>query len=307
MGIEKEIQIIGLDIGRGYVKGYSEINEMKKEVLFKSIISEGRSLNFDEFENPIYVEAVGEKYFAGLLAEKEGYTPIRNSKDSKVSDTVEKLVYAALNSLAVKEKVSIMFGVPYKLFKKSTLEEVVSKYSNKNIKIKDNITGAYKNITICNVSIFREADAAAMWEVRNNMENAKPIGIANIGFRTTELSYFDKGLRFNDKYSKTIELGNRTALKMIQDHLESNNIMKELQEIDSSDDYENLKRKAYKVLSERVSQDIEDNWINLDEMEILIAGGTAKHMKFDEGFRIIDEPQMATAKGLYLVGTRVFK
>ena len=40
--VKAPIQIIGLDIGRGYVKAYSEFNNNKKECIFKSITSDGR-------------------------------------------------------------------------------------------------------------------------------------------------------------------------------------------------------------------------------------------------------------------------
>lgn len=305
--MKNDIQIIGMDLGRGYVKAYSEFNNMKKQCLFKSVIGLGRSLDFSNYENPIYIEVENEEFFAGMLAEKEGYTPTRNSRDSKITKTAEKLMYASLNEVAVSDEVKIMMGVPYKLFKKSTLEEVTEKYKGKEIKIKDKIKGGYKNIKILDISIFREGDAALLWEVRNNSDNNKPIGMISVGFRTTELSYFDKELKFNDKRSKTIEQGNRSALEYVQNVLESDNIIKDLNEIDSSTDYKELKDKAYKVLSERVAQDVEDNWINLDEMDIYVAGGTALNMKFDKNFKVVEKPQLSTAKGLYLVGTKKFQ
>ena len=302
-----EIQIIGLDIGRGYTKAYSEFNNMKKQCLFKSVIGLGRDIDFSDYEKPIYIEVNNEKFFAGMLAEKEGYTPTRNSRDSKISTTAEKLLYAALNEIAICDEVKLMIGVPYKLFRKTVLNEIIEKYKNKSIQIKDRINGGYKNIKIVDVSIFREGDAALLWEVKNAPINKKPIGMVCVGFRTTELSYFDKGLKFNDKRSKTIEQGSRSALEYVQNVLENDNITKDLNEIDSSNDYNDLKEIAYKVLSERISQDVEDNWINLDEMDVYVAGGTALNMKFDERFKIVEEPQMATAKGLYLTATKKFK
>lgn len=300
-------QVIGIDLGRGYTKAYSEYNELKKQCLFKSVIGMGRPLDFTNYDHPIYIETDNENYFAGILAEEEGYTPTRNSRDSKTSSTVEKLLYASLNEVAVEDNVKLMIGVPYKTFRKSTLSEIEDKYKDKKIRIKDKINGGYKDINILDVKIFREGDAALMWEVRDKNENEKPIGMISIGFRTTELSYFDKGLKFNDKRSKTIELGNKSALEYVQNYLENENVMKELNEIDSSTDYDDLKKMAYKSLSERISQEIEDNWINLSEMDIYIAGGTALNMRFDKKFKLVDDPQMATSKGLFLVGTRVFK
>ncbi|KHO32096.1 hypothetical protein OR62_13845 [Clostridium tetani] len=303
--MDNEVQAIGLDIGRGYTKAYSEINNLKKTCLFKSVVGIGRTIDFDIYDNPIYIEVNNEAYFAGILAEKEGFTPTRNSKDSKTTTTVEKLIYAALNEVAVYDKVKIMLGVPYKRFRKSELNDIAEKYKGKKVQIKDKINGGYKDIEIVNISIFREGDAALMWEIRNNEKNDKPVGIATIGFRTTELSYFDKGLKFNDRRSKTIELGNKSALEFIQKELEKNNIIKEVNEIDGSNDYDKLKEIAYRNLSERISQEIEDTWINLNEMDIYIAGGTSLNMKFDEEFKLVGDPQMATAKGLYLVGNKV--
>lgn len=299
-------QIIGLDIGRGYVKGYTEINGIVKECLFKSIVGEGRELDFSEHIDPIMIEFGGDDWFVGLLAEKESQTPIRNSKDSKVSNTVEVLLAAALNELAVEDNVKIMMGVPYKSFRKSVLEEVIETYKGRSIKVKDKINGGYKDITIVDIMIGRESDAALYWQVRNNERNDKPVGLVSVGFRTTEFSYFDKGLKFNDKKSDTIEFGNRSVMANVKDKLMEKDIIKDLNEIDSSDDYDDLKKKAYAIAAENIEQTIEDKWINLDEMDIYIAGGTSLNMNFDEQFKRVEDPQMATAKGLYLMGTMNF-
>ena len=300
-------QIIGLDIGRGYSKGYSEINGLVKECMFKSIIGEGRALNFADYEAPIMINFKNEDWFIGLLAEQESQTPIRNSKDSKTTETVQTLIAAALSQLAVEEEVKIVLGVPYKSFRKSVLEEVVETYKGKEIKVKDKINGGTKEIKIVDIMIFRESDAALYWQVRDNKNNNKPVGLVSIGFRTTEMSYFDKGLKFNDRKSDTIEFGNRSVMNNVKDKLLNMNIIKDVNEIDTSNDYEDLKKKAYKIASENIEQQIEDKWINLGEMDIYIAGGTALNMSFDSRFKVLADAQMATAKGLWLIGTRTFK
>lgn len=298
-------QIIGLDIGRGYTKCYSEVNGMKKECKFKSVIGEGRGLDFSDKIDPIYINVNDEDYFVGTLAEKESYSPMRNSKDSKVSITAEVLMAAALNSVAVEDEVNIMLGVPYKSFNKATLNEVTEFYKDKTYKIKDNINGGYKNITIKSVMIARESDSALFWEVKDSKTNNKAIGMVNIGFRTSEFSYFEPGLKFNDRRSKTIEYGNKDILAIIQDKLIRNGISKEVYEIDGNDEYNT--ESAYAIASEKISQNIEDIWINTKEMNVYIAGGTALNMKFDKEYKVIDDAQMATSKGLYLTGTKVFK
>ncbi|XZI43573.1 hypothetical protein ACSXEP_15675 (plasmid) [Clostridium perfringens] len=300
-------QIIGLDIGRGYVKGYSELNGLQKKCMFKSIIGEGRALNFADYEDPIMINFKNEDWFIGLLAEQESQTPIRNSKDSKITETAQTLIAAALSQLVVEEEVKIMIGVPYKSFRKSVLEEILETYKGKEVKVKDKINGGTKEIKIVDIMIFRESDAALYWQVRDNKSNDKPVGLVSIGFRSTEMSYFDKGLKFNDKKSDTLEFGNRSVMNNVKDKLLNMGIIKDINEIDTSNDYEDMKKSAYALASENIEQQIEDKWVNLSEMDIYIAGGTALNMKFDNKFKVIEDAQMATAKGLWLIGTRTFK
>lgn len=299
-------QIIGLDIGRGYVKGFTEVNGVKKTCLFKSVIGEGRSLEFSLYKNPIMIEFENEDWFVGLLAEKESQTVIRNSKDSKTTNTARVLMAAALSELAVEENVKIMLGVPYKSFRKSVLNEVTEAYKGTTIEVKDKINGGVKKVKISDINIYREGDAALFWELRDKELN-KPVGVVSVGFRTTELSYFQKDLSFNDKKSDTIEFGNRSVMNNVKDKLLENGIIKDINEIDTSNEYDDMKEKAYAIASENVEQQIEDKWVNLDEMDIYIAGGTALNMKFDKKFKMVREPQLGTAKGLWLIGTRKFK
>ncbi|EGT0000783.1 ParM/StbA family protein [Clostridium perfringens] len=300
-------QIIGLDIGRGYVKGYSKYKQQEKECCFKSIVGMGREMDFSEFQNPIYIESEGEDYFVGELAEIEGDNPIQNSRDSKITTTVEKLINAAINEIVIEKNIKIMLGVPNKLFNKKTLDEITSFYKGKEIKIFDKINGGTKEVKIQDILIFKEADSALIWEMEKNpIDNEKAFGMVTIGFRTTEFAFFDKNLRYVDKNSKTMELGNKTSLEYVARMLKEKGIIRELFEIDSSDNYDDLKNKAYINLSEKIEQEIENLWVNLDEMNIYIAGGTALNMKFNENFKVVENPQMSTAKGLWLVGKQKF-
>lgn len=302
--IVSDAQIIGIDCGRGYVKAYSIVNGKEYKTLFKSIIGDGRDIDLNDYNEPIYINYKGKDTFVGILAEKESQVPIRNSKDSKVSETVQTLIATVLSEIAVKENVKIMLGVPYKNYRKTVLSEVIDTYKGKTFEVKNNINCATKKVTVENISIFRESDAVAFHILNGKVNKDKPLGVASIGFRTTELSYFDKGFKFNDKLSKTIEFGNRSLLTIVQETLEKKGIMKELTEIDSSSDYDDYKKDSYRLGSENITQRIEDIWINSDEMDIYIAGGTSLNLKFDDNFKVVDEPQMATAKGLFKVGEK---
>lgn len=305
-----DTQIIGADLGRGYIKGYSSYKEAK-ECMFKSIVGQGRDIDFTTYNNPIYISADKEDYFCGVLAEKEGDNPTQNSKDDKTSKTAKKLLYAVLNEIAVTDTVEIMLGVPNKMFRKSTLTDIKNAYAGKNIKIKDLIKGSTKNINIKNISIYRESDAALLYAIniaknKNELQN-KVTGMVSIGFRTTEISYFDKNMKFNDSKSTTLEKGNRSVLDYVRKKIESNGLIKELNEIDSSNDYDDMKQLGYENLLENIDQSIENMWINWPEMHIFMAGGTSlKFKNIPNKFNIVDDPQMLTARGLSLVGERVF-
>lgn len=303
---ENVIQEVGIDIGRGYVKGYSQFNDTEYECLFKSIVSPGRQMDFKEYENPLYIEVDGEDSFLGELAEIEGDNPVHNLRDSKTWIVARKLLYGALNQIVVTDRVKIMFGVPNKLFKKAVLKEIADTYKDKVIHIKDKITGSYKTITIVNVGIFREGDAALLWHVStNHKEVKKAVGLASVGFRTTEFSFFDENLKFIDKLSTSKEIGNKSALEYVQRELVAQGITRTLAEIDSSNKYDKLKKIAYDNLSASIMNEIETMWLNLSEVDVFIAGGTS--LKLDlEDYPIIPQSQMATAKGLYMVANEYF-
>lgn len=302
----KDVQIIGLDIGRGYVKGYTEYKKKKRECLFKSVIGDGREIDFDTHEDPVYINFEGQNYFAGILAEKESFNAIRNADNRKTSLTMRVLIAAALNKLAVADEVKIMLGVPYISFNKTVLAEVRREYKGKTYEIKDNIENTIKKVTIDDISILREGDAALICTL-DGKKNQEPVALAAIGYRTTELTYFNPGLEFVDKFSKTYEFGNQDALSIIQKQLEERGISKETYEIDTSDKYDDMKKFAYESSSEKIQQYISNLWKNLNELTVYISGGTALYMNFDERFKVIENAQMATAKGLYIVASDMFQ
>lgn len=298
-----DIQIIGLDAGRGYLKAYSVVNNIIREAMFKSVIGDGREdkVEYKNYPDPIFISFEGMDYFVGDLAEKESYSAIRNSQDSKVSHTVQVLLAAALEKIAVKEKVKIMFGVPYKNYTMKTLREVQDTYKGKTIVVKNKLDGnSTKTITIEDVDIFREGDAALFHAIKGEVNKDKPVGLVNVGFRTLELSYFDIGFTFNDRLSDTVEYGNSTMLNIVRDQiLAEEGVTKSVNEIDSSEKYDDKKRRVYALGSEKVNQIVEEHWINKYEMDLYLAGGTSLHLNPGDDFNKLEDAQMATAKGLF--------
>ncbi len=303
-----EIQKIGADIGRGYVKGFTQVDGVEKSCIFKSVVGIGRQMDFSNYSEPIYLSAkMGEEnfksYFCGVLAEEEAHGPIRNSKDSKTTDTVKKLLIALLSKLAEKPVVNIMLGVPNREFTKKILNEVIECYKGKTIEITDHITGRSKNIIINDISIFRESDAALLHQVTyNKPNNNKDNVMVNVGFRTMEISFYDNNLKYNDKKSKSEELGNKTVLEYVKTY----HPKRSLEEIDSSNRYDDLKKEGYLNLSESIEQNVESFLVNMDEINLYACGGVINNLSLSDNFIKAEDPQMITAKGLYLVATQRF-
>lgn len=301
----QQSQIISIDIGRGYLKGYTEYNNEKLEFKCKSVIGDSRNIDINEYTQPIYLEIGNRNYFVGEIAEKESHNSIKNTRDSKTSTTAETLLVTALNALAKTEQVKVMLGVPYDCFTKSQMVEIKGKYKGKEYIVKDKINNSTRRIFIEDINIYREADASMFYIVKNK-NNTKPIGVINAGFKTTELAYYDKGYKFNDLHSMSMNYGCQNALSLVQEQLRSDGIKKELNEIDSSTDYDNQKQEAFDLMSEKISQKIEEIWLNIKEMDVFVTGGNALNMKIDERFTLVDDCQMTTAKGLYLVGKEIY-
>lgn len=301
-----DLQFIGADLGRGYVKGYTEYKGKAKSCIFKSGVAAGRDLDFSEFSNPLYLEINGEPTFIGDLAEKEGFNYEPNYKDDKTSESAEKLLYALLYELAESEFVSVCIGVPNKNFNKATLDAVSNKYNGKKIVVRDVIKNVVKVINIVRVNIFRESDAALMHVINTHPRKSelknKRLGMVTVGFRTTELTYFDVNMKFNDKLSDTKELGNRTVLDAVAATLKRDGISKELNEIDADNSYNGIKSLGYKSLLNKIDQLIEMTWTNWREMELFLAGGTSLNFKtIPSKFELVKDSQTVTAKGLYFI------
>lgn len=305
------VQKIGLDIGRGYTKGYTIYEAMLKSCIFKSSVTLGSRVNFSDYDNPICIEVNdGPTYFVGALAEFEGKGKGQVLVDDKTNFTIEVLLCAALQELAVQERVDIVLGMPKKLTTQETREKIIKKYKGKSYVITDKVKNEKKVVTINDIDICREADAALMGQVAKSPELKNgPVGMAVLGFRTLELAFYDKGFKFNNAKSKTFELGNITTLEYVQLWLSEKEIMKTVGEIDSSDEYNKLKHQADRMVLQEMNNYIETSWINLSEIMIICAGGTMINLhKLEEfDYELIDNPQMAVAKGLFEVAKIRFR
>ena len=311
----QEIQYIGADLGRGFVKGYTEFEGKATECIFKSIVGDARPLmDYTPYNKPIYLGIDNEEVFAGEICEIESYNKRYNFSDDKTSKTSRQLLFTLLSKLACSGKVKVGLGVPNKVFSVKAFEEVKKAYAGRTVEIYNYITKKTKKILIEDIIIFRESDAALMHTISNHKDrvslNNERLGMVTLGFKTSEITYFEKGQKFNDKLSKTMEIGNRTVLDIIQDSLDKKGISKELSEIDTEKEYNIIKQPLYENLIESINQKIEMEWVNYKDVRIFLGGGTSLNIDnkyIPAKFEKISDPQMGTAKGLYLVAKELLK
>ena len=303
-----EKQLIGIDIGRGYVKYHSKFKNEEISGKFNAVLGTGRGgINYELWKDGIALEVDGNLMFFGELAIKESITQTNNIKDEKDTFVSEMLLVAALSRSAKTKNVKILMGVPNRLFHKKTRETIINKYKGKTYKIKDDITGDIKEVYIADIDIMREADAALIYLQRGKV-NTKPVGLISIGFRTTEFSYYEPKFRFIDRNSTSVGIGARDVLEEAKKELEKDRIYKTLSELDITNDYDNKKVIGYNLVTNKIEQEIDSLWVNIAEMEkIYLCGGTSCNVDLDNSiFLKVDDPQMATAKGLHFAAIRRF-
>ncbi len=296
------MQKIGIDIGRGYTNAYSVYETEVFECMFPSILSAGRNLVVESnIVNPIDIEFDGDRYFVGDLAQREGYQKMQNLTDCKCGVCAETLLVSAISEVVQTSEVSIMIGVPYKAFNKRNLKKIESKYKDKKYVITNHISGEILTFTIKEVNICREGDGALLWITKDLDILDRPLGVVNVGFRTTEFCYYDKGFEYRDIFSTSKEIGNKSVLLNISNYIMNSNesVMLDMCDIDTSDEYDDLKLKYYQLLSEQIESEIESLWINKNIMDIVITGGSAKYLITQ--YDVVKDCRMNVAKGLFYV------
>ena len=301
-----DTQYLGVDIGRGFIKVYSEYKGEKLQKVFNAVYGTGRN-NVDFSEDSIALEIDGDSYFFGKLAIDESMNKTSNIRDSKVTDVAEKFLIAALNEVVRCKKVKIMFSAPNRDFSMETRQEIINKYKNKTYKWKDVVTGERKEVFIADVNALREADSALLFLERGR-SNKEPVALISVGYKTTEFSYFSSGLKFISAKSTSIQTGARDVNSEVRKRLEAEKIFKDEAEIDLTHNYDNKKRAAYSIIENRIYEETEGLWGNTKEFEnVYVVGGTSLNLNLDPKiFTKVDDPQICTAKGLYLMATRIF-
>ena len=305
-----DLTLVGLDLGRGRVKGISFKNEQERKVMFPSVIAPAYGLDMDASEDRTHIsiqglgEEANEEWFIGNYA-LEQQNIIEYTTDSKTDLTSQVLFATALSLLVDTPKCKVALGVPKIMYNKEVLEMVRKTYVGKVITIQDKVDGKFKQIEIVDLTIFSEASASAIYLVSENPElKSVDFGIANFGFKTLEKSYFASGVKYVEGLSSSEEFGNMDVLGEVKKRLSSK---KELQQIDAetSGKYMEELSRAYSRNRAVAKAKIERSWRQQkDDMKIYVTGGTAINLGLD--YPMINDSQFSTARGLHLVALKAF-
>ena len=308
--MHSDITLVGLDLGRGRVKGISYKGDEERKIIFPSVMAPAYGLDLDPTENRIHIsidgldEDVNQEWFVGDYA-LEQQNIIEYTTDSKTDIMSQILLATALSLLVDTPKCKVALGVPKSMYTKEVLETIKSTYLHKKITVQDKVDGKFKQVEVVDITIFSEASASAIYLVSEQPElKNTDFGIANFGFKTLEKSYFSAGVKYVEGLSSSEEFGNMDVLEEVKKRLSSK---KELQQIDieTSGKYSEELGRAYSRNRAVAKAKIERSWRQQkDDMKIFVTGGTAMHLNLD--YPLINDSQFSTARGLYLVAQKAF-
>lgn len=284
--------IIGVDIGRGYVKA----TDLNKFIIFPSFVAEYRERNLEN-ENDNYVITINnQSYFVGELAKTEG--GVREFVKNKSEQNLLPLILTALN-LFNDCNFDIVVGLP------------ISDYKIQKEKLIDKIKGTYKtvfknqekNITINSVLPFPEG-AGALWglclDTFGNFINPqfleKRIGVIDIGYKTVDICLVNK-LKYEDARSTSIPIGLHEVYMQVYKRLSTTkDILPE--DIETQEQYP-----EYQQLALKIESYINQLWKgNIDE--IYLCGGGAQMLQsyLKINTKMLPNPIFANVVGFTKVG-----
>lgn len=300
------VKIVGLDLGRGYVKAVSN----GSMITFPSVIKHETGCLNDRLDGvdgrfELDIDGVGQ-YTIGEdavhISLSHGY-----STDSKVDEIAQVLFWSALSKLFQHDKyvrVNVMLGVPHDMLSKPVLDEIKKTYLGKSKYIKNITTGFTQQIEINKISISSEAVAAGVHIYNQNPQLKKEhYGVATIGYRTTELAFFMPNFKYQPKMSKNIELGNIHFLSDIARNIGTKLNDRQLDIVENSK-LSKEKDNYYSHTAPVVADAIKKEWKDYDDiMDIYVVGGTAIHLQpyLGSQFKFISNSQTVVSSGLFLL------
>ena len=314
---------IGIDVGFGFTKAVSKSSNF----IFPSLIGEAREIRFksgyseqDKVSN-LDLQVDGDKYFIGEKAQRQSRHIINTlDKDRNVSNESDSLFFTALGLLSDSRAAAfdLVTGLP------------VDEYTEFKDKLKTKLTGVHdftlngenKKIMVKNCKVIPQPFGTLFNQLlteRGEIENKKlaalKIGVADIGFRTSDFAAADS-MEFIDRSSGSVNVGLSTAhreiARVINDRFGINKKPLELEEEIRAGtikvkgieyDITDTINQAFELTAREIVSEMNNIWPekwSFDEIIITGGGGVALYdyiSKQVDNCSLLDNGQLANANG----------
>ena len=334
---------IAIDLGYRYVKA---ITESGQSMLFPSLVGSpyNRQLkglygeedtSNDKFHIRLLNDLGGtEEYFIGDLARESRSVSVAFDTD-KIDHQNTRILMASTAALLnpeQKQNIHLITGLPLQY------------YSQQKERFKKYLTdfGAYVEFPLLNrktevkfskVTVFPQAAGAVYEAVAKHQEFLRKKGslvaLIDIGYKTTDFVVFEVGAGFHlrEDLSGTVEIGGAYIHREVQgkfqeltglalDNIELDNLVfnKSIYFGGKDYDFENTITSAQRFIAQAVIDRLKTAWgQKLDFIRtVFLAGGGVLDLSemfegFHPGLKLLEDPQMANAKGFLRVGELVQK
>jgi plasmid segregation protein ParM len=339
MEVERSLSKKGLGIDLGY--GFVKVTDGEKECLFPSVVGLGQPLSYQsEFTDRsrlvdnLMVSVGGRRYFVGRLAVRQSEIAARSLDPNRVQDkNVKVLLLAGLSVFASEPQQSfnVVTGLPtnYYASYRDGLAEALRGAHELTVHEGNGDRDLVLDVDKVKVvpqpfgTLYDQTLDDTGRVVDQDLSRAK-VGIIDIGFKTADFAVAD-GMEFIDRLSTSTTTGLASAYGIIAGKLrEIFAIDKENWEMDEivergeiriagkGYDLSEFKKETLEWVAAKLITVVDSLWDYRDLDRILITGGGGQPLgqylmtEFPNAM-IVENAQMANARGFHKLARRVFK
>lgn len=292
------MEIVGIDVGFGFTKAYNG----KDYVIFKSLIGDANEVQFHSFLGGesstanLHITLDNRSYFLGSYAELQSKIPeFTLDQETLIENFIKVLAITAAGLCSTSQgPLHVVTGLPVEYLRRDSrrLKEITQgqheiTYHNINGK------AVTKQVNIDKLLIIPQPIGSIFnlifddhGNIRDNDLASQKLGVVDIGFKTTDLSIFDR-LQYIERSSCTMDTGISKCFAAIANKLrQESSINLELYRffkfIESGRikirgkeyNINNLKKKVYSKASATIASDLNRLWENdWDIDSIILTGG----------------------------------
>ncbi len=292
------MEIVGIDVGFGFTKAFNGTNS----IIFKSIIGDATTIQFRSFlgeessASNLHITLDDKAYFIGNYAElQSNIKEFTLDQDKLLEDFVRTLAITAAGLCTdTSAPINVVSGLPVGYLRRDSkkLKEMIRGVHDITYHNPDG-QDVKKRIHIDKIHVIPQPIGSIFnlifdeqGKIKDrNLANQK-LGVVDIGFKTTDLSIFDR-LQYIERGSSTMETGISKCFSVIANKLrQESNINIELYRMfkfiesgmikirGKEYNISNLKKRVYSHSAAAIASDLNRLWENdWDIDSIILSGG----------------------------------